>query len=133
MSYINNALRDCEYEIFEEQKINGKEIFGFREIDKSLQSVKIKKGYKIKGRHNEYTINTQFKQGGSARLFDVKDIDGKDYVIKVIDCGDETNKDKITRFENELNFLYTHKHNNIVEVIDYGMTTDNQYIYSYII
>ena len=129
LSYINNALRDCEYEIFEEQKINGKEIFGFREIDKSLQSVKIKKGYKIKGRHNEYTVNAQFKQGGSARLFYVKDNDGKDYVIKVIDCGDETSKDKITRFENELNFLYTHKHNNIVEVIDYGMTTDNQYIY----
>lgn len=129
LSYINNALRDCEYEIFEERKINGQEIYGFREIDKITNTVKIKKGFKIKGHHNEYTIGNQFKQGGSARLFNVKDAEGNDYVIKVIGHEDGINSDKITRFENELNFLYTHKHNNIVKVIDYGTTEDNQFIY----
>lgn len=129
LSFINNALRNCEYEIFAEQEINGQEIFGFREIDKSTNTIKIKKGSKIKGRHNEYTIGDQFKQGGSARLFDVKDIEGNDYVIKVINQEKGISGEKIIRFENELNFLYTHKHNNIVKVIDYGASEDNKSIY----
>lgn len=129
LSYINNALRNCEYEIFADQEINGQEIFSFREIDKSTNTIKIKKGYKIKGRHNEYTICDQFKQGGSAKLFNVKDVDGNDYVIKVISQEKGVSSDKITRFENELNFLYTHKHNNIVKVIDYGASEDNKTIY----
>lgn len=126
---INYALHDCEYEIFAYKKIDDKEIFEYREIDKITNKTKLKKGSKIKERHNEYTVDILFKNGGNARLFFVKDCENNDYIMKVIGKDKGVSSEKIIRFENELNFLYTHKHNNIVKVIDYGISEDNQFIY----
>jgi serine/threonine protein kinase len=62
-------------------------------------------------------------EGGSGRIFLVKDKADKEYALKLLDYNKVTSR-KLKRFKNELYFCLRNKHSNIVTVIDHGVTTN---------
>lgn len=71
-------------------------------------------------------IATEFKdEGGSGRIYKVKDEANNIYAIKLLDPGKAT-KEKVKRFKNELQFCLKNQHKNIVTVIDHGIYRDGK-------
>jgi serine/threonine protein kinase len=66
----------------------------------------------------EYTIDEQIGEGGAGRVFAGTDDAGNAVAIKVLS---QSSADKKRRFKNEIAFLASHKHRNLVSVIDYGV------------
>lgn len=65
-----------------------------------------------------YTANEQIGEGGSGRVYGAIDGDGNSVAVKILTS---TSKDKRSRFKNEINFLQSFKHKNIVPVLDHGI------------
>lgn len=68
---------------------------------------------------DNYTIKKQIGQGGSGIVFLAENTDGEKFAIKVINKNN-TNKIKIKRFKNEMNFCSKSEHENIIKIIDVG-------------
>ena len=58
-------------------------------------------------------------EGGSGKVLKVKDEDGKEYALKLLNPNSSTEKTK--RFKNELFFCLKQTHPNIVKIIDHGV------------
>src|SRR5574341_1450655 len=57
-------------------------------------------------------------EGGSGRVYKVRDSDGKIYAIK---CLTKSTKEKRKRFKNEISFCQSNTHKNIVTVQNHGI------------
>jgi hypothetical protein len=67
-----------------------------------------------------YTRAKVLGEGGAGRVFHAKDSAGRDFAIKCLNPRQATT-DKRRRFRNELTFLRSNKHKNILTVIDDGL------------
>jgi len=61
-------------------------------------------------------------QGGSGRVYEVKDSEQRRFAVKCL-TPELTTSLKLKRFKNELDFCRKHSHQNVVRVIDSGFTT----------
>lgn len=77
---------------------------------------------------NTYTSSKQLGQGGVGTVFCAASSDGSEVAIKVL-THPETNSEKRSRFKNEIHFLMRHQHQNLVRVLDYGITADGRPFY----
>jgi serine/threonine protein kinase len=67
-----------------------------------------------------YTELEQIGEGGSGRVFKVTDASSHVYAIKTLDPK-KAKGDSLKRFKNELFFCLRNKHENILQVFDYGI------------
>jgi serine/threonine protein kinase len=68
----------------------------------------------------QYTRGKILGEGGAGRVFRAKDSSGRDFAIKCLHPRQAT-KDRRRRFRNELAFLRSNTHKNILTVIDDGL------------
>lgn len=68
---------------------------------------------------DDYTIKEQIGQGGSGIVFLAESTDGEKFAIKTINKNN-SNRNKIKRFKNEINFCLKNEHKNIIKIIDFG-------------
>ena len=68
-----------------------------------------------------YTEADIIGEGGSGRIFKVVDDSGANWALKFLDPRKAT-KDKSKRFKNEVLFCQKNKHQNIVTVVDHGIS-----------
>ena len=80
----------------------------------------IRKRTKVKTVFDEYEITKQIGQGGSGTVFQAQNSEGELFALKFIDIN-SSNKEKVKRFKNEINFCLKTDHKNIIKVIDYGL------------
>jgi serine/threonine protein kinase len=73
----------------------------------------------FKSLFNEYTIVQPIGSGGSGTVYEVKDVEGQRFAIKVLD-SEKTTTLKLKRFKNETIFCQHTGHPNIVKVHDGG-------------
>lgn len=66
-----------------------------------------------------YTTLEIIGEGGSGRVFLVRDTRGEKFAIKCLDPGRVTSK-RLQRFKNEQRFSQSNSHPNIVKVLDHG-------------
>ena len=71
-----------------------------------------------------YTAESIVGEGGAGRIYKAKDDSGDVWAIKCLDPGKAT-KERVKRFKNELQFCYKNEHQNIVAVVDYGVSEHN--------
>lgn len=69
--------------------------------------------------YDEYTILAQINQGGNGTVFRVSNSNGQLFALKAIDRNN-TSRDKLKRFRNELAFCENDNHKNIIKIIDHG-------------
>lgn len=69
---------------------------------------------------DDYTIIEQIGQGGSGTVFLAESTDGDKFAIKAINKNN-SNRNKIKRFKNEINFCLKNDHKNIIKIIDFGL------------
>lgn len=69
------------------------------------------------------TINI-LGEGGSGRVFRVKDPDGVEFGLKLLDFH-KTTSEKRKRFSNEINFCEKNSHKNVIKVLDRGLLSSN--------
>lgn len=82
----------------------------------------MKKPNEVKTTFSTYQVNQSIGQGGNGFVYEAEE--NSDLVaIKVLDPT-RANKEKIKRFENEYRFCSTKRHENIIHVIDHGITED---------
>lgn len=67
-----------------------------------------------------YTIIDVIGEGGSGRVFAVKDEDGKEFALKCL-FPERATTEKRKRFKNEIFFCSKHQHANIIQVRDFGI------------
>ncbi len=65
----------------------------------------------------------QIGSGGSGNVWHVRDADGQEFALKLLNEGSARQAAKLVRFERELRFGLTACHENIVEVLDHGYIT----------
>lgn len=75
-----------------------------------------------------YTVVRQIGIGGSGVVFLVKTSEGQDLALKVLDRS-KTPKQKIKRFQNEIQFCQRQASDRIVRVLDYGQAQDGSIFY----
>jgi serine/threonine protein kinase len=71
-----------------------------------------------------YQIDEVLGEGGSGRVYGAKDPDGIAVAVKVL--NERAPSDKRRRFKNELSFLATNKHPNIVTALDQGLARSDK-------
>ena len=86
------------------------------EIDDSTR--KLRKNAKVNTAFDSYTLIKQIGNGGNGSVFSASNSDDESVAIKFVkkDIG----RDKLKRFKNEIYFCETHRHKNIVEILDRG-------------
>ncbi|MHB1485745.1 MAG: serine/threonine-protein kinase [Saccharofermentanales bacterium] len=84
----------------------------------------LKKGTKLFATFDEYTIIEQIGQGGNGTVFKAKNSDNEIIAIKAFDKNNESLK-KRKRFKNEINFCQKFKHENMINVYEYGTYIDS--------
>lgn len=84
----------------------------------------LKKGTIINSTFDEYKIQKQIGQGGSGSVYLATNSNGEYRAIKFIEILN-SNKEKIKRFKNEINFCSNTTHPNIIKVLEYGKYEDN--------
>jgi len=72
-----------------------------------------------------YTASEIKGEGGSGRIYKAVDESEKVYAIKLLN-RDKATKEKVKRFNNELQFGLRNQHRNIVTVIDHGIYKDGK-------
>ena len=82
----------------------------------------MKKPGQVKTTFSTYQVNSFIGQGGNGYVYGAEE-DGEIVAIKVLDTS-RSNKEKLKRFENEYRFCSTKRHENIISVIDHGITDD---------
>jgi serine/threonine protein kinase len=70
-----------------------------------------------------YTVVRQVGSGGSSVVFLVKTSEGQDLALKVLDRS-KTPRQKVKRFQNEIQFCQRQASERIVRVLDYGQAPD---------
>jgi serine/threonine protein kinase len=75
-----------------------------------------------------YTVLRQVGSGGSGVVFLVKTSDGQDRALKVLDRS-KTPRQKVKRFQNEIQFCQRQASERIVHVLDYGQAPDGSIFY----
>ncbi len=75
-----------------------------------------------------YTVVRQVGSGGSGVVFLVKTSDGQDLALKVLDRS-KTPRQKVKRFQNEIQFCQRQASERIVRVLDYGQAPDGSIFY----
>ena len=73
---------------------------------------------------NTYSVSEVIGEGGSGRVFAVKDDDGDIFALKCL-FPDRVNTEKRKRFKNEISFCSKHQHQNIIRVTDSGLAIWN--------
>lgn len=68
----------------------------------------------------EYRVEEKIGNGGNGIVYKVLDEDNKKYALKLFKKTKDTPTEKLKRFKNETYFCLKSKHNNIVEVLDFG-------------
>lgn len=88
--------------------------------------VRLKKGLEILTAFNTYSLVKQVGEGGNGKVWKAIDKDGKEFAIKFLE---RKNSEKVLkRFKNETFFCITHKHENILPILDYG-TAGKDYVF----
>ena len=88
--------------------------------------VRLKKGLEVLTAFNVYTLVKQVGEGGNGKVWKAIDKDGKEFAIKFLE---RKNSEKVLkRFKNETFFCITHKHENILPILDYG-TAGKDYVF----
>lgn len=82
------------------------------------ESLKLKKGTRIKTAFDEYTLEKQIGEGGNGRVFSAKNKSDESVAIKFVEQHIDTKK--LKRFKNEIHFCEHHTHKNIVKIYDRG-------------
>ena len=91
------------------------------------EKVKLKKGIEVITAFNKFTLNCQVGTGGNGKVWSATDKYGENVAIKFLD---RDNSEKVLkRFKNETLFCMTHKHPNILPVLDYGPAGTNYIFY----
>ena len=75
-----------------------------------------------------YTVVRQVGAGGSGVVFLVKNSEGQDFALKVLDRS-KTPRQKVRRFQNEIHFCQRQASERIVRVLDYGQAQDGSIFY----
>lgn len=75
-----------------------------------------------------YTVVRQIGGGGSGIVFEVKTTDGQNLAVKLIDKS-RTPRQKLKRFQNEIQFCLRPGSKHIVHVLDFGRTEDGSLFY----
>lgn len=88
--------------------------------------VNLNKGTVVFSAFNVFTLVKLVGAGGNGRVWSATDKDGKSVALKFIERND--NEKVLKRFKNETFFCMSHKHPNILPVLDYG-TAGNKYIF----
>jgi serine/threonine protein kinase len=70
---------------------------------------------------NTYTSNGSVGDGGCGTVFQVTDVDGATFALKLLR---DTNTNKRKRFRNELEFCRRNLHDRIIKVVDEGVYSD---------
>ena len=81
-----------------------------------------RKGTILKTTFEEYKITKQIGAGGAGEVYEVTDVDGDSYAIKVLD-SEKASGSKLKRFKNEIHFCSSNKHPNIIQIIGTGRTS----------
>ena len=68
---------------------------------------------------NVYTVTGVIGEGGSGRVFFVKDTDGEKFALKCL-FPERVNTERRKRFKNEIGFCSKAQHPNIIRVQDWG-------------
>ena len=71
---------------------------------------------------SSYTVGRSIGQGGNGYVYEVAE-NGVQVAAKVLD-QDRATREKLKRFENEYRFCSVERHQNIIRVLDYGLTDD---------
>lgn len=83
-----------------------------------------KKGLTFETAFNSYTEKGQLGCGGTGVVYEVEDVEGRRYALKVVDPRVDARK--LRRFKNEISFCSTSRHKNIIQVLDYGLSTSGE-------
>jgi hypothetical protein len=75
-----------------------------------------------------YTVQRQVGSGGSGVVFLVKTSDGQNLALKLLDRS-KAPRQKVKRFQNEIQFCQRQASDRIVRVLDYGQTPDGSIFY----
>lgn len=88
----------------------------------------MRKGTKLYGNFlEEYKIIEKIANGGNSEVYKVESLNSKVYALKLLNKGLST--EKIKRFKNEMSFCIKNEHDNIIKIIDNGITEDKQQIF----
>jgi serine/threonine protein kinase len=71
---------------------------------------------------NVYLVEEQLGSGGVGVVYRVSDQDSKPFALKLF-SSTNVSREKLKRFRNELEFLRSNRHPNLVPVLDYGHVT----------
>lgn len=69
---------------------------------------------------NVYSVTSIVGEGGSGRVFAVKDMDGRVFALKCL-FPDRVNTERRKRFKNEIDFCSKQRHRNLIQVTDSGL------------
>lgn len=69
---------------------------------------------------NVYSVTGVVGEGGSGRVFAVKDTDGRGFALKCL-FPDRVNTERRKRFKNEIDFCSKQRHRNLIQVTDSGL------------
>ncbi len=72
-----------------------------------------------------YSATSVIGEGGSGRVFSVKDSNGSDFALKCL-FPERVTTERRKRFKNEINFCQRQKHANIIQVVDAGIVEWNK-------
>ncbi len=80
----------------------------------------MKKGTVLETTFAQYTVISQLGEGGAGQVYLVRDDDGAQYALKLLNSQTAT-KAKRKRFSNEIQFCLRTRHQHVIPVIDHGV------------
>jgi len=86
-----------------------------------------KKGAILKSATSAYTVKNSLGAGGAGQVYLVTDDEQTSYAAKVLHSG--LSKQKLKRFQNELMFCLRENHPNLIKVLDFGRSEDEEPFY----
>ena len=88
----------------------------------------MRKGTKLYGNYlDEYKVIEHIANGGNSEVYKIQNSDGEIFALKLL--GKNLSKEKIKRFKNEMNFCIKTNHENIIKIIDNGITEDKTQLF----
>lgn len=84
----------------------------------------MKKPKEVKSAFSSYSIKDSIGEGGCSFVYSAIEDNGNAVAIKILDPSKVT-KEKLKRFENEYRFCSNNRHPNIITVLNYGLTDDD--------
>lgn len=97
------------------------------ESEEMNEEIKLKKGTVVISAFNSYTLIKQVGSGGNGKVWSATDKDDESVALKFLE---RNNSEKVLkRFKNETFFCMSHKHPNILPILDYGTAGSNYIFY----